>query len=101
MILVLRLLYDYYTLIMIYQLLTGWTLFKLTLTSVGRQFEEVVRATQKQHKGDLPEKDSEILKNSNNNSWSRLKNKIDVIKNMRKSEPIDTGRIIDEVLIKF
>ncbi|XP_063675257.1 FH1/FH2 domain-containing protein 3-like [Bolinopsis microptera] len=63
---------------------------------IGRQFEEVVRATQKQHKGDLPEKDSEILKNSNNNSWSRLKNKIDVIKNMRKSEPIDTGRIIDE-----
>ena len=56
-----------------------------------------MRATQKQHKGELPEKDSEILKNSTNNSWSRLKSKIDVIKNMRKSEPIDTGRILDEV----
>ena len=69
--------------------------------SVGRKFEEVVRATQKQHKGELPETDSEILKNSTNNSWSRLKNKIDVIKNMRKSEPIDTGRIIEEVFDLF
>ena len=56
---------------------------------MGKRFEEVVKATQKHHKGDLSEKDSEILKNSTSNSWSRLKSKIDVIKNMRIPEPID------------
>ena len=64
---------------------------------MGKKFEEVVQANQKEHKGELTEKDSEILKNSTNTSWSKLKNKIDVIKNMRKSDPIDTGRVKEEV----
>ena len=63
--------------------------------------EDVVQAVQKEHNGHLSAQDNELLKNSTNTSWSRLKNKIDVIKSMRKSEPVDTGRDKEEVIILF
>lgn len=74
---------------------------KLPYFSVARQFvDNIQKSRQTNVKSSFNEKEGEMIKTSN--SWTRLKSKIDVIKNMRKPDhPIETGKIPDEVCINL